>query len=245
MSHTNPNRGYRVQCARHETETQFRVVVEESDLWITAGRDLRFETAAILSRLRGDIKNWILLYPEFETSLAPLEAPDNAPEIVRHMCWAAQIAGVGPFAAVAGAIAQMLAEELLPLSPDLIVENGGDTYICSTRPRNVGLLAEPEAGVLLSIKVSPSDCPVSFCASSGRIGHSLSFGLADLVVARARDAALADAFATALANMLRSEKDIPALIKRARFFAPSGLDGLFGQCNGKIVLLGTMELAGG
>ena len=245
MSHTNPHRGYRVLCARHNTETQFRVVVEESDLWITAGRDLRFEAAAVLSRLRGDIKNWILLFPKFGTSLIPLEAPDSAPEIVRRMCRAAQAAGVGPFAAVAGAVAQMLAEELLPLSPDLIVENGGDTYICSTRSRNVGLLPDPEAGVLLSDKVSPSDCPVSFCASSGRIGHSLSFGLADLVVARARDAALADTFATALANMLRSENDIPAVLKRARFFARHGLDGFFGQCNGKIALWGNMELAGG
>ncbi len=242
MIHTDASRGYRLSCARHAGERCFQVVVEESDLWVTAQCDLRAEMAQTLTRLRADLKSWILLHPEFQTSLSPLPVPEAAPQIVRRMSKAAVIANVGPFAAVAGAIAQMLAEEFVEKSPDLIVENGGDTYIYSRRPRAIGLLADPAGGMGISVEVLPEDCPVSFCASSARIGHSLSFGKSDLLVVRAKDAALADACATALANLLRSADDIPAVIRRAQELARHGLEGVFAQGAGKIGLWGKMEL---
>jgi hypothetical protein len=42
--------------------------------------------------------------------------------------------------------------------------------------------------------------PMAVCTSSGTIGHSLSFGLADSVTVIARSTALADAAATRLGN---------------------------------------------
>ncbi len=243
MIHNDTNRDYRLSCARHAGEQGFQVVVEESDLWVTARCDLRAEMAQALTRLRADLKSWILLYPEFQASLSPLPVPEAAPEIIRRMSKAAVIANVGPFAAVAGAIAQMLAEEFSAESPDIIVENGGDTYIYSRRPRAIGLLADPAGGMALSVEVLPEDCPVSFCASSAHIGHSLSFGKSDLVVVRAKDAALADACATAFANLLCSADDIPAVIRRAQRLAPHGVEGIFAQGGGKIGLWGKMELA--
>ena len=243
MIHTGTDRSYRLSCVRHADEHRFQVVVEESDLWVTALTDLRADMALTLTRLRADLKNWILLYPEFQTSLAPLPVPGQAPKIVRRMSQAAAIAHVGPFAAVAGAVAQIIAEEFIEQSPELIIENGGDVYICSRRPRAVGLLAGPYGEPALTVAVRAENCPVSFCASSARIGHSLSFGKSDLVVVRAKDAALADACATALGNLLRSADHIPDVLKRAQNLARHGIEGVFAQCEGKLGLWGNMELA--
>ena len=85
---------------------------------------------------------------------------------------------------------------------------------------------------------------MSLCASSGRIGHSLSFGQGDLAVAAARDAALADAAATAFGNMLRTADDVPNVIDRAQRMQSHGIEGVFAQCGGKVGLWG-LELAEG
>lgn len=74
------------------------------------------------------------------------------------MTEASAIAGVGPFAAVAGTIAQMAAESLVDRSPDLIIENGGDIFMYSRRDRVVGLLPDPESGVLIGLNVAASAC---------------------------------------------------------------------------------------
>jgi len=71
----------------------------------------------------------------------------------------------------------------------------------------------------------------------------LSFGNADLVVARSRDAALADALATALANLLKDAAGIERVLKQAQDWEQLGLDGVFAQCEGRIGVWGKMELA--
>jgi len=40
-----------------------------------------------------------------------------------------QVAGVGPMAAVAGALAEYVGQDLLKLTPNVIVENGGDIFL--------------------------------------------------------------------------------------------------------------------
>ena len=45
------------------------------------------------------------------------------------MAEAGEKAGVGPMAAVAGAIAESVGRELLAFSVEIIVENGGDIYL--------------------------------------------------------------------------------------------------------------------
>jgi uncharacterized protein len=87
------------------------------------------------------------------TSLEPLEAATRAPEIIRRMCRAGQLTGVGPMAAVAGTMAQMLAERFREASADLLVENGGDTYLFSTRDRHIGILNMPDQAVRLCVPV--------------------------------------------------------------------------------------------
>ena len=201
--HLDPHRGYRDRCAPRDGECGFQLVIAETDLRVTAVSPLpegfREALAARVRALRGELEAWIVLHPAFRSSLLPVPLPDagTPPEIVRRMTEAASVAGVGPFAAVAGTIAQMAAESLSDRSPDLIVENGGDIYMYSRRDRVVGLLPDPESGVMIGLNVAASACPLALCASSATIGHSLSFGQGELVLVRSPDGALADALATA------------------------------------------------
>jgi ApbE superfamily uncharacterized protein (UPF0280 family) len=240
--HTGFFRSYRERCVPRENERTFQILVEETDLRVTCSEDLSLPMLDLVSRLRGQIKAWIRLHPEFRTSLVPVCVPAGAPEIVRRMADGAQLAGVGPFAAVAGTVAQMVAESFAKRSPDLIVENGGDIYIYSRCERIVGLLPDPQ-GELIGLRVLPEDCPVSLCASSAYIGHSLSLGKGDLAVVRATDGALADACATALCNMLQEAKDVERAVRRAEDMRKIGVQGVFLQCAERIGIWGNMELA--
>ncbi|MGO9414293.1 MAG: UPF0280 family protein, partial [Syntrophobacteraceae bacterium] len=56
---------------------------------------------------------------------------------------------------------------------------------------------------------------VGICTSSGTVGHSLSFGKADAVTIVSRDAALADAAATRLGNMVKTQADIDEALELA------------------------------
>jgi ApbE superfamily uncharacterized protein (UPF0280 family) len=58
--------------------------------------------------------------------------------------------------------------------------------------------------------------PIGICTSSGTVGPSLSLGRADAAVALARSAALADAAATALGNLVQSAADIARALERAQ-----------------------------
>jgi ApbE superfamily uncharacterized protein (UPF0280 family) len=207
-----------------------------------AERDLQDEMASFVAGVRGEIKNWIMFHPEFAASLVPVSVPDSAPAIIRDMARAASICSVGPMAAVAGAVAQAAGERFAPRSPNLIVENGGDIYLCSTRERVVALLSEPQSGARVGLRLAAGSFPLSICSSSGTIGHSLSLGTGDLVAVRARDARLADAAATALGNLLRGPEDVGRVLDRARELAEHGLDGVFAQYDDTIAAWGDLEL---
>ncbi len=239
--HLSPFRTYR--SARHDDLVSFQLVIEETDLWVAAQQDLGPPMADHVRFLRGQIKSYVAIHPEFLTALEPLEARPRDPEIIRRMCRAGQLTGVGPMAAVAGTLAQMLGERFQDASPDLLIENGGDTYLFSTRDRHIGILNMPDQAVRLCVPVAAREFPCSFCASSAKIGHSLSFGKADLVVVRSRDAALADAAATALANALTGAEAMDAVLTLAQGWEAIGIEGVFTQCEGKIGVWGKMQLA--
>ena len=246
--HLDPRRGYRERCTLREGECGFQLVIAETDLRVTAVSPLpegfKAALAARVRALRGELEAWIVLHPGVRRSLLPVPLSESgAPEIVRRMTEAASVAGVGPFAAVAGAIAQMAAESLSVLSPDLIIENGGDIYMYSRRDRVVGLLPDPESGVLLGLNVAASACPLALCASSATIGHSLSFGQGELVLVRSPDGALADALATAFCNRLQGPGDVRDVVALAKRYARHGLTGIFAQCGGAVGVWGDMELA--
>ena len=92
-------------------------------------------------RYRYQLEQYILSHPDFLRSLVPLAEDEFAPPIVRRMIRAAQGAGVGPMAAVAGAMAEAVGQDLLRESPEVIVENGGDIFLRSSKEVRVGIFA--------------------------------------------------------------------------------------------------------
>jgi ApbE superfamily uncharacterized protein (UPF0280 family) len=203
-------RTYRNQTGSDDL-VSFRVCVAETDLFISAGSDLSRPALQAVQEAREQIEQEIALDRRFLTSLEPLPARQGCTTLVRAMYEAAQRAGVGPMAAVAGAVAERVARDLLPRSEQILVENGGDIYIISQDSRVIGIQAgaSPLSGKL-GLVIPPGSLGV--CTSSGTVGHSLSLGRADAALIAANDGALADALATALGNRVKTEADIqPAL----------------------------------
>lgn len=244
IQHTSPWRTYRGKCRPAAGEIAFQVVVEQTDLWVVAERDLSKSIQTLINECRGALSAYIAWHPQFVSSLRPVEVRPDAPDIVQAMARAGWACGVGPMAAVAGAVAQWVADRCVPQSPNLLVENGGDLYLYSSRERIIGLLIDPAQNMGLGVRLAPEDFPCSLCSSSATIGHSLSFGQGDLVVTRSKDAALADAAATALSNLLQTPDDLALVMRRAERFGKHGLDGVFAQCGGQVGVWGKMELVG-
>lgn len=244
LSSTSPkgcggDRGYRCLLNPEGLRT-FQVRVKETDLWIAAERDLSREALEEVLRLRGQLEAYILENPDFLESLHPLPLDPLAPPVVRLMLEVAQKAGVGPMAAVAGALSEFVGRRLLEFSNEVVVENGGDLFIRSFHPRRVLLYAgDSPLSMKLAIEIPPGEA-VGVCTSSATVGHSLSFGKADAVCVISPSSALADAVATMLGNMVRAPEDIPKALKRAQ-----GIDGVEGAVivlGGKLGVWGKYEL---
>jgi hypothetical protein len=195
----------------------FEVTVEETNLFILAERDLTDVALRAVKRARKAIRGYAEAHPGFFESLEPLPADPGAPRIVREMCQAGLAAGVGPMAAVAGAIAEQVSRAALQKSRSVIVENGGDVFLAGPDDRVVAVDAgaSPLSGEV-GVRLPGKDQPLSICTSSGTVGPSLSFGRADAVAVVAKSGALADAAATALANIIRTRTDLDACLAAAQ-----------------------------
>ena len=192
----------------------FQVTVKETDLYIRATTNLHKKAEKAVVKYRRQLEKYIEQNPAFQESLEPLPITKDAPRIVVMMMEAGEKAGVGPMAAVAGAVAECVGGEILEYSPEIIVENGGDIYIKSLKKRVVGIFAgESPLSGKLGLEIDPKDTPLGICTSSGTVGHSLSYGKADAVVAVAASAALADAVATAIGNRVENTDDIAKAIE--------------------------------
>ncbi|RJR32427.1 MAG: UPF0280 family protein [Deltaproteobacteria bacterium] len=193
-------RTYRTRMAR-EGLTGFRVAVKETDLWVLAVRDFTPEVRQTILQERQQLESYLAGHPGFLEALAPWPQDPFAPAVAREMISAAAKTGVGPMAAVAGALAERVGRALAPLSGEVIVENGGDIFLNIKNPATIGLFAgkSPLSG-RVGLKIDPGWGPLGVCTSSGTVGHSLSFGKADAACVIAENTALADAAATALGN---------------------------------------------
>lgn len=195
--------------------TYYTVKVKQTDLCIGATTDIRKQAEQSVCKYRQQVEEYIRRQPVFLHSLVPVEPLQDAPEIVRHMCRAAQAAGVGPMTAIAGAVSMYVSYDLAPLSKELMIENGGDIYLVGSKERITGIYAGASPlSCKIGLKISPEELPMAICTSSGTVGHSLSFGLADAAVILSKDACLADAAATALGNLVRTPEDIEPALKK-------------------------------
>jgi hypothetical protein len=219
----------------------FNVVVKETDLYIRARRNLRKKALDVVLKQRALLEGYIARHPGFVTTLVPFPVGADAPLIVREMAGASLKVGVGPMAAVAGAIAEAVGRELIKFSSEVIVENGGDIFLRHKKPRHIGIYAgdSPLSGKL-ALEIEPEDTPLGVCTSSGTVGHSLSFGKADAAIVISPSTALADAAATAVGNLVKTAEDMPRAIEFVR--EVEGLTGIAIIVGDKMAVWGKIKL---
>lgn len=195
--------------------TGFEVKFRETDLAIGAHSDLTAETLGLVRRFRSDIELYAETHPGFLEALEPWDDDPAAPGVVREMMQASARYGVGPMAAVAGCVAEAVGRGLMELTPEVIVENGGDVFLLMNRPTRLMLYSggeSPFAGKLV-IRIDAPGEPRGVCTSSARVGGSLSRGRTDAVLAIADSAALADAAATAIGNRVKRPEDVATVLE--------------------------------
>lgn len=219
----------------------FEVVVRETDLQVAACTDLTAEATRLVERCRRDIEVFIAVQPRFAESYAPYDVPPDAPRIVRDMAQAAARASVGPMAAVAGAVAEYVAQGLAEHSDEVIVENGGDVFLIGSTERTLRLHAgasplSDRVGIVIGADLPP----VAVCTSSATVGPSVSLGTADAACVIARSGALADAVASALGNRVHSPEDVHRAIDSVKSL-PDVL-GLVVVCGDTLGAWGTARL---
>jgi ApbE superfamily uncharacterized protein (UPF0280 family) len=212
------------QWIKDDDLVSFELTVKQTDLCIRSRRNLKNKALDSVLKHRGSLEAYIGRHPIFLTTLDPYQAEAGAPAIVKEMARVSQLAAVGPMAAVAGAIAEAIGRDLLAFSPEIIVENGGDIFLKISKKRLVGIYAGQSSFTKkIALEIMPRETPLGICTSSGTVGHSLSLGNADAVIVLSPSAALADAAATALCNIVKTADDIPQAIERAQ-----GIEGLHG-----------------
>jgi len=89
-----------------------------------------------------------------------------------------------------------------------IVDNGGDIAIFSNKKVNVGVYTGNENTGCLAFEILPKNKITGVCTSSGKIGHSFSFGNSDAVTVFSKNISVADAAATIIGNIVNRKKDI-------------------------------------
>lgn len=219
----------------------FNVTVKETDLYIRARNNLKAKALEAVVKCRTPLEEYIESHPLFLSSLEPCSVEEDAPAIVREMAQAAQVVGVGPMATVAGAVAEAVGKDLLAYAPEIIVENGGDIFMKISKTRLIGVYADKSSLTgKIALEISPEQTPLGICTSSGTVGHSLSLGTADAVIALSHSTALADAAATALGNSIKSAEDIALAIEQAQTI--DGLDGVVIIKGDKVGLWGKVKV---
>jgi len=221
--------------------TSYNVKIAESDLLISSDTDLSDVALKSLARHRHSLETYIKNHPKFLSSLLPLPEDNLAPPIVRDMLNKAKICRVGPMAGVAGAISEYVGNDLLNLTKNIIIENGGDIFIKTENKLIVSVYAgESALSYNVNFIVKPQDSPLGISTSSATVGPSLSFGKADAVCVISKSATLADAAASAIGNKVKSKKDIkPALDFGIKI---KGVTGIIIILESEMGVIGKVEL---
>jgi len=238
-------RTYR-QDHRQDDLVHFQLVVGETDLDIGIRKE-RFSTELVewveetMRACRRPLEGYIKTDPGFLSALTPYTVLPGAPLMVRTMAEAGRLAGVGPMAAVAGAVSEWVGKAIAKRSRDVIVENGGDIFMRTSRIRRVGIFAaESPLSNRVAIEIRPDETPLGICTSSGKVGHSLSFGKADAVVVLSPSVALADAVATACGNLVQTTEDLERTLEFASRI--TGVKGVVVIKDDRLAVWGNVKL---
>ena len=210
-------RSYRSRFSNDERRW-FCVKFLESDLWIGVDRgsysaSMEADTYAMLVELRRSMDAYLLMDPAYKAALTPYDAGLEAPDILKEMSRTSHKTGIGPMSAVAGAVAKRVAEFLG--TKEVIVENGGDIYAKSSSDMDISVFAgQSPLSEKIGLHIPAAEFPLGICTSSGTVGPSLSLGRADAVMIVCKDVLLADSYATAMANRIKTVNDLQSVIDR-------------------------------
>ena len=210
-------RSYRSRFSNDERRW-FCVKFLESDLWIGVDSgsyraSLEADTYAMLVDLRRQMDAYLLMDPQYKTALTPYDAGLEAPAILKEMSRVSHKTGIGPMSAVAGAVAKKVAEFLG--TKEVIVENGGDIYAQAASDMDISVFAgQSPLSEKIGLHIPAAEFPLGICTSSGTVGPSLSLGRADAVMIVCKDVLLADSYATAMANRIKTVNDLQSVIDR-------------------------------
>ncbi len=194
----------------------FIVQYMETDLWIGVDKESYVVTMPEVVykqviQIRQEFNNYYRIDPDFFTSLKPVIPVKAANNHFSRLCKASSQTGVGPMAGIAGLFAEEIGKKLLEKFSirEVVIENGGDCFISVQEPLIVHIFAgESPLSEKVGIIIQKSSSSLGICTSSGRIGHSKSFGKADAVMVVSPDTVLADQYATAICNQIQSREDI-------------------------------------
>jgi ApbE superfamily uncharacterized protein (UPF0280 family) len=236
---------YQERSYRHliqsENLVSFEVSVKETDLSVHAARPLSNEARESVLTHRGHIESYIKAHPQFLKTLVPMCIKGPAPQIVRDMSNAGIDAGVGPMAAVAGAVAEYVGRDLLHYSDEIIVENGGDIFVKLNHPFTAAIYAgESPLSLKTGILVNFAGQSIAICTSSATFGHSLSKGAADAVCVISKSCCIADAAATSICNQVGSVSQIEHAVNFGKQI--KGVLGIVVIAKDKIGLWGNVEI---
>lgn len=226
----------------------FVITYKDSDLWVgidhaSFNKEMAERALAKLVEIRDELEAYIVTDPFFKKSLKPYPAHENAPETAKKMAAAAEKAGVGPMAAVAGLFSEIVGQTLLEnfAVNELVVENGGDIFLKLQKPLIMSIFAgESPLSGMVGLEITAEQSPLGICTSAGTVGPSLSFGKADAVMIACRDTALADAFATGLGNLIKKPGDVEKVLKRTETFP--GIIAAVLICEDQIGIRGEFEM---
>ena len=214
-------RSYRSRFSNDERRW-FCVKFLESDLWIgvdsgSYSASMESDTYAMLVDLRRTMDAYLLIDPQYKTALTPYDAGLEAPDILKEMSKVSHKTGIGPMSAVAGAVALKVAGFLKSRYDvnEVIVENGGDIYAQASTDMDISVFAgQSPLSEKIGLHIPAGSFPLGICTSSGTVGPSLSLGRADAVMIVCNDVMLADSYATAMANRIKSVNDLQPVFDR-------------------------------
>ena len=226
----------------------FEIIHDETDVWIGVDQDsfkseMKGFALEKIKVLRKKLDDYIEEEPYFKKSLKPFQPGKNAPFEAFEMAKSAGTAGIGPMSTVAGLFAREVAHVIIQNFSvgELVIENGGD--ICARLNQELVLsvfAGESPLSEKIGLVIPAQNHTIGICTSAGTVGPSLSYGKADAVVVVAENVLLADAWATALGNKVKSPDDVEKVIHRAENI-PEILSLLI-ICEDKIGIRGDYEI---
>ena len=226
----------------------FEIKHKETDLWIgvdpvSFNPEMKEVAFSKIKSLREKLDNYIGEEPFFKKSLKPFQPAEVAPGEAKEMASAAAKAGIGPMSTVAGLFAREIGKELIQNFPlkEIIIENGGDIFVLLNKELVLSVFAgnSPLSG-RIGLVIPEQTGEFGICTSAGTVGPSLSYGKADAVVVMCKDVLLADAFATAFGNKVKSPDDVEKVINSSEKY-PEIISMLI-ICEDKIGIRGDFEI---